>query len=223
MRIVKKVLPLLLMLLSGTVLFAQEGDTEKPARNFPKASLKINPTALVNFFRPSLALGTDIWISEHMSIDVGAGWFFGSALREYKGESMNGYRQRLGFKYIFLPRRRVNPYIGAEGKCNLIYEKSIEQLSRFGGQYEEVKLINRNTQNYGADLRAGAHFFLGEKRRFMIDLYGGFGYRYTKVSMKLPADAELISNELIFALERPVGIYHLPDLIFGFQLGYVFY
>jgi hypothetical protein len=192
-------------------------------RVVPKATLKINVSALANIFRSSLFVAGDIYITKHVVVDVGAGWFFGSILQGYKGETMNGYRQRLGFKYMFLPERKVSPYIGVEGKLNYIVQKDIETISRFNNQYTEIAHIPRKIQNYGAAIRAGIHVIPDRQRRFIIDIYSGFGYKYTGITQKLPADAQIFSSNQDFLFERGAGNYHDPDFLFGFSLGYCFH
>lgn len=194
-----------------------------PRRAIPKATLKYNVAALANIFRSSLFVSSDIYITRNMAVDVGVGWFFGSVLRQFQEESFNGYRQRIGFKYLFFSDRKVSPYIGAETKFNYIQETRIETLSMSGGQYTELTPLKRNTQTYGIAFRGGAHFIPGKNRRFILDIYTGIGYKYTAVKMPIPANAELLTFENMVQLEKNPGNYHLPDFLFGINVGYCFH
>ena len=207
-------------------LHAQKDSTQKfvPKRIIPKATFKINATALVNIFRPALAFSSDIYITRNVVVDVGVGWYFATAEQSHVQESLNGYRQRIGFKYVFLSDRKVGPYIGVETKFNYINSKNIEQLARYGGQYTEMALLSTHIQNYGLSFRGGIHVIPDKKRRFILDLYSGFGYRYTVVKTpSIPPDAELLIFEPLVPIKRPPGRYHLPDFLFGMNLGYCFH
>lgn len=207
----------------ASFLYAQKDTvTFVPKRTIPKATLKVSPAAFVNVFRASLFVSSDIYLTRHVVLDVGAGWFFGSVLQQHTGETYNGYRQRLGFKYVFLSDRKVAPYIGVEAKFNYIREKRIENVLRFGGQYSELMLLNRTTLNYGANLRGGIHVIPDRKRRFILDIYAGFGFKQTNIKMPIPEDAEFFIPK-DFGLERNPGVYNLPDALFGFNLGYCFH
>lgn len=158
-----------------------------------------------------------------MAVDVGAGWFFGSVLQQHKEESMTGYRQRIGFKYLFFSDRKVSPYVGAETKFNYIQQTRVETLSMSGGQYLQFTPLRKTTQTYGLAFRGGIHVIPGKSRRFILDIYGGIGYKHVIVKMPVPANTELLTFETMIPIERGVGIYNLPDLLFGFSLGYCFH
>jgi len=192
-------------------------------RIIPKATLKMNASTLMDLFRPSLFISSDIYVTKHVVVDIGAGWFFGTVLQRYKSETMNGYRQRLGFKYLFLPERKVSPYVGVEGKFNHIVQKNIETVSWYNNQYTEIALIPKKIQNYGGAIRAGMHVIPDRQRRFILDVYSGFGYKYTSITKKVPANAQTFSFNQEFLAERGVGNYQDADFLFGFSLGYCFH
>ena len=207
-------------------LFAQKDSVAQEKRQeriIPRATLKINASTLADIFRTSLFISSDIYITKHIVVDIGAGWFFGTTLQNSKGETMNGYRQRLGFKYVFLPERKVSPYVGVEGKLNYIAQKNIETISWFNNQYTEIAFIPKKIQNYGAAIRGGMHVIPDRQRRFILDIYSGFGYKYTTITKKMPANAETFTSNQDFILERGTGNYNDPDFLFGFSLGYCFH
>src|SRR5688572_18228054 len=95
-------------------------DIPKPLSH-PKATLKVNPTCLVDPNHHSLFFASDIWLSKNVVLELGSGWFFASTINtKYRGEKFNGYRGRLGFKYMFVNRSRAIPFLGVEGKYNFI-------------------------------------------------------------------------------------------------------
>lgn len=201
------------------------GPKQKPSYIVPQATLKFNVAALANIFRSSLFFSSDIHFSKNIVADVGIGWFFGSVLQENKGESLNGLRFRTGFKYVFLPHRKVAPYVGLEGKLNYLAEKDFYNLQRFGGQYMEIALLPRRTQMYGAAARWGMHIIPDKKRRFIMDLYMGVGFKSVIVDFSLPEDAVIVNfgGPDIFSFRQSPGKHILPDMLFGVSLGYCFH
>jgi hypothetical protein len=186
----------------------------------PKFSVKTNVSAFVNPLRPALFVSSDYFISYRWCVDAGAGWFFGTVLQSDMGESLNGLRTRFGMKYLFDYRRATAPYIGCEVKYHHIREKNYEWLSRAGGQYNEITLLGLKRNTCGLAFRGGAHFYLGERRTFLMDLYAGVGYRFTRMKRDpIPEDAVLTNFGL---LGFDDGDYHFPDILFGLNLGYMF-
>lgn len=191
----------------------------------PKATLKINPTCLLNPWRSSLFISSDIRLHKNVSIEPGVGWFFGrwQKMNDY---GMNGARVRLGLKYHWIVDHETFPYLGIEAKYNYIAERINENVCRYGCQYSEIFNVKKHTQTGGVALKAGSLFFLGPKKRFVFDLYGGIGYKYTtRTTPKLPEDAELIPviNRSIMTIDLSPGRYHLVDFLMGFSLGYSFW
>ncbi|MCG9911425.1 MAG: hypothetical protein MH137_09000 [Flavobacteriales bacterium] len=186
----------------------------------PHFSIKTNVLAFVNPLRPALFVSSDYFISPRWSVDAGAGWFFGTALQPNMGESFNGLRTRFGMKYLFPNRRTTTPYIGCEVKYHYIREKNYEWLSRAGGQYNEITLLGLTRNTGGLAFRGGAHFYFGKRKSFLMDLYAGVGYRFTRMTRDpIPEDA-VLANFGVLGFDD--GDYHLPDILFGVNLGYLF-
>lgn len=186
----------------------------------PRYSIKTNATAFINPLRPALTIGSDYFINPRWSVDASLGWFFGSALQFNKGETFNGLRSRFGMKYLFPGRRAATPYLGCEVKYHFIREKNYVWLVRAGGQYNEIALLGSTRNTGGIAFRGGAHFSVGPRRNFLIDLYAGVGYRFTRiVTDPIPEDAQLAGFGFMSFTNEDL---HLPDILFGVNLGYLF-
>jgi hypothetical protein len=221
---------ILLLLTFFSVSAQPENDGEASPKKYsgyaiPKATIKINIPCLLDPLKSSLFVASDIRLARKWSADIGAGWFMGSwANPMFVGESMNGLRARLGFKYHYVVTKRIAPYVGVEGKMNLIYEKKYERVCRYGCQYIEDMKITSVTQTYGAALKAGIQLYLGKKENFLIDAYSGLGFKFINKEMRLPADSETLPtfDMDIFQFDRSPGKYRSPDFLFGFYFGYCF-
>lgn len=213
----------ILLLLSYSV-FASPDSLEQ-TYTLPKATLKINPSCLLNPWRSSLYFSSDIRVHKNVSIEPGLGWFFGR-WQKLNDHSMNGLRARLGVRYHWLVEDDMQPYLGIEGKYNFIEERLNKEICRYGCQYTEIMNVKEYTQTGGVALKAGSLFYLDKNRRVVFDLYGGIGYKFTKKYLeKLPEDTEVVTiiNRNIFNANLRPGSYHLPDFLFGFSLGYSFW
>jgi hypothetical protein len=208
----------------GHALFAQPNHRH-PEFNYrlPQFTFKVNPTCLINFFRPAIFVSSDFQLYKRLYGDVGAGWII-THVGLSKNESYNGLRARLGMRHLFGNHSFIVGFAGFEAKANYIVHQQYQTLCRAGCQYEQIMLINRKVQHYGLAARAGFWVPMGSNRKGLFELYGGVGYRLVYVQSALPDDAEpsMIFRD-IFPLFFSDGIYHLPDLILGVNLGINFY
>lgn len=196
---------------------------QKKVATHPKATLKINPTCLIDFNNNSLYLSSDIWLHKNVVVEVGSGWFFGSALN-YKGENLNGYRGRLGIKYLFVNTTRALPFFGLEAKYNYIKSLNFETFCRYGCQYTEVLTLDKVKNTAGLAIKPGCQFLFGKKKNFSFDVYIGFGFKYSHFASNVPEDAEEIrGRHEIFFIDRTKGGHYLFDMLTGVNLGYCFW
>jgi hypothetical protein len=214
----------LLFSLCIQVGFAKQ-DSLQQNYTLPKATLKINPSCLLNPWRSALHFSSDIRVHQNVSIEPGIGWFMGrwQKLNDYQ---MNGLRARLGVKYHWLAEDDLFPYLGIEVKYNFIAERGNKEVCRYGCQYTEIMNLKEYAHTGGVAIKAGALFFLDKKKQVVFDLYGGIGYKFTrKTRQDLPEDAEILSfnNRSMITIDLPQGNHHLPDFLFGFSLGYSFW
>lgn len=190
----------------------------------PIANVKLHLLPLVDPFRSSIAVSTDLFPHKNFGIEVSAGYLFANWFQKYKHEKLSGFRGRLGLKYIFTTNDEIVTYIGLEGKMNWYYKTQWEQICRYGCQYNETFLTTKRIVTGGLSLKAGALFYVHKKRNVFFDLYGGIGYKRTQISYYLPEDAELLRNRSwLIGVNRNTGIYHLPDFLLGLNIGYAFY
>lgn len=218
---------LFLVLLSTTQCFASSDSTTtqtKLGTPRPVATIKFNPTCIINPFRQSLYFSSDIWLYKNYALELGAGWIFNGVEANYRGEYYRGFRGRLGVKYVFNVGRYFHPAIGLEGKYNFIQRNKLEELLRYGGQYTEIMGVNSTVHTGGVAVKSSFAFFVGKQKNVLVESYIGFGYKYTAVKRTLPEDAADI-NRIRFAtvfIEPTEGTHHLFDMLLGVNIGYVF-
>jgi hypothetical protein len=204
---------------SNSNLFGQ--DSTKAT--IPRFTIKTSPTTLLNPLRSSWQIATDVRILPGISLDFGIGTFFDSRSSvRYKEETFTGLRTRLGGKYNFTSNPNWISYIGFEAKYHNINNKTIESVSRQGDQYTQTLLLNRKIITKGLAGKAGMQFYSGKNRRFLTEIFTGFGKAIENIKLDLPADSILppIEEFLNFNSLRP-GIRDKIYLIFGVHLGYV--
>ncbi len=189
-------------------------------------TLKLNIPCLIDPFRQSLYVGSDLKLSPKISMDVALGWYFNSENVRFKDASFNGVGTRVGLKYFYLEnstvmRRRVSPYFGVEAKFNHIVENNFETVCRYGCQYTEILDVQYKRTVYGLSAKYGFHLMLGKQRKWFFDFYGGLGYRNVDYKRGvLPTDAEEFGRRGLF--EGALGNFSTPDILLGFYFGYRF-
>jgi hypothetical protein len=113
------------------------------------------------------------------------------------------------------------------------YKFSNEQsYCRYGCSYlEEIKSVYA-TNEIAVSLKFGKMYFFGKNKRCVIDVYGGFGYKFIRrATNPLPPD---INDNNTISFERrgflsglqdyygygKMGNYHMFKTVFGFRIGY---
>jgi hypothetical protein len=189
----------------------------------PRFTIKTSPTTFFNPLRSSWQMATDVRIFPRISLDVGIGTFYYSQnLVRYKEETFTGLRTRFGGKYHFTSNPNWISYIGLEAKYHNINNKTFQNVSRQGDQYVQVMLLNRKIITKGIATRVGMQFYYGKNRRFLTDVFTGFGKAIENVKLDVPADSNVPSRPVFinFNNTQP-GIRDKIYLIFGVHLGYV--
>lgn len=225
-----EVILLLLLCSFGTTRAQTDSATVAKSKNqhykppTPIANVKLNTLTLLDPFRTSIAVGSDLFVHKNVGIELGAGYMFANWFQKYRSEKLYGFRGRLGVKYFFAPDEETVPYIGLEGKLNWYYKDQWEQICRYGCQYNETFVTTKRIITGGIALKAGSLFYTNKKKNVFFDLYGGIGYKLTQIDYYLPADAELLRNRSwLLGINRDSGTYHLPDVLLGLNIGYAFY
>jgi hypothetical protein len=195
------------------------------AQEMPRFTLKTNTSTLLHPFKPAIALTSDIRLSQRFSLDVGAGWILdGWPFANQRGESYQGPRLRLGFKYIHSnPQSRSLGFLGVEAKYNDVIHQQWREVGRQGGQYREILMTRRLVKSTGLAYRMGRQFFLGASKRFIIEPYAGLGIALHTVTMNLPEDAIPFPERGMFLFEYPEGRTLLMDMLYGIHIGYAFW
>ncbi len=210
-----------LLALIPSCLPAQSDD----APGIPRLTLKTNAGILINPFKQAFSFAADIRLAPQISADIGAGAFFNStAFADNKGESYRGLRLRAGIKYFLIQAERNAFHVGLEGKYHDIRNIQIREVFRQGQQYLQFYPVERNVQTKGIALRAGWQFYLGAKKRFLLEPYTGLGVLFHEVHSGLPPDAVLVGDDVIefFTLESfeyEAGKSTTPDALLGVHLG----
>lgn len=202
--------------------FAQS-DTSKQTLRRPPYTLKITPLELINPFQQAINVQADIPLTSHWGIDLGVGFVMNSwTFAQHKGESYRGLKFKPILKY-YTGRASLNGgYIGLVLKYNYIHNERYINVLRQGGQYTEWLLECKKFVVWGAGVRYGYQYYLGKRKRGVIEPFIGIGIRQVQVSQyALPPDAELLFIEEWFSFNREPGIYTTPDLMLGFAIGWV--
>jgi hypothetical protein len=209
----------LLIFSSISNLFGQ--DSTKAT--IPRFTIKTSPTTFFNPLRSSWQIATDVRIFPRISLDFGIGTFYYSqnTLR-YKDETFTGLRTRLGGKYHFISNPNWISYIGFESKYHNIDNKTYQRVSRQGDQYTQFMLINRKIITKGIAARVGMQFYYGKNRRFLTDIFTGFGRSVENIKLDVPLDSNVPPRPVfvIFNNTQP-GLRDKIYLIMGVHLGYV--
>jgi Protein of unknown function (DUF3575) len=201
------------------LLWSQESNV--PTRfQVPKVSIRTNMLTLINVFQQSYGVGAEVRIARRWSFDVNGGAFFGAIpVADNVGESYRGLRWRSTLKYYYYLSEKCGFYAGIEGKYNNIDHRSYKNISRQGGQFNEIKLIQRDIIIKGGNVGSGLQWCFGPKQRFVLDTYLGFGMKERDISIDFPPDAELLGFFRSLTFERAVGVKRVPDLVFNVSLG----
>lgn len=212
---------LFLCCLMPILIWSQESKVD-PSFQIPKVSVRTNMLTLINIFQQSYGVGAEVRLARRWSFDVNGGAFFAARpVANNVGESYRGLRLRSTLKYYYYLGEQCSFYAGIEGKYNNINHHSYKNISRQGGQFNEIKLIQRDIIIKGGNLGSGLQWCFGAKRRFVLDTYLGLGMKERNISIQLPSDAEKLDifRGGEFNFERQEGVRRVPDLVFNLSLG----
>lgn len=221
---------LLLILFIGLSIpaFAQDEDFEKEKVRMvlPNATVKLNIPVLLLDPKHAFFVSTDTRLAPNWSLDMGVGYYFFMNNRAYyENESFRGFRGRMGIKYYYVFGKRLAPYVGLEGMLNRFNLEEHAEVWRFGRQYMEEMVVDREVKSNGVAARTGLMVFMGEKQRFFFDVYAGIGYKFMEISLDLPSDGEIIEDNGFFnnLFDSDPGEYYIPNIILGIHFGYAFW
>lgn len=155
---------------------------------------------------------------------------------EFVPRSLIGIESKTSLKYYF---KNFEPndwsksvYFAPEIEYAFYTFKRENEYCRYGCSYFEKIKTTTTTNEIGIGIKLGKMYFFGKNKRCVIDVYGGFGYKFIsrKVSA-LPEDATdtnfgragffNIINDIkeSYGYSR-IGKYSIMDFIFGFRVGY---
>jgi len=208
----------LLLPLSG---FAQDiAPKQKPGR--PPYILKTIPSNLIHPIQQSIDIQASIPIASRWGLELGVGAVVNSwSLAVFKDESYKGLKLKPAIKYYTKRSAMGDSYLSLAFKYKNIRNDRYVNVIRQGGQYAEWLPERRRLVSWGVALRAGSQQYLGDRKRWVIEPYFGFGIRRLLLSGNLPANAEFLDERNPFNGNRRPGIYTDPDILLGFSLGWV--
>lgn len=210
---------LFLYCLTPVLLWSQESKVD-PSFYIPRVSVRTNMITLINIFQQSYGVGAEVRLARRWSFDVNGGAFFDAIpVADHAGESYRGLRWRSTLKYYCYLGDKCSFYAGIEGKYNNINHFSYKNVSRQGGQFEEIKLVQRDIIIKGGNLGSGLQWCFGAKRRFVLDTYLGIGAKERNIAIDFPSDSELTGFLSGLTFERREGVKTVPDLVFNVSLG----
>lgn len=213
-----------ILLMVVVPLMGQVQDVADP-QSPPELVIKSDIIQWLSPFKQSVGIQMDYRFMPHHRFDMMAGFYMGSRLYAYRsGESYQGPRIRIGWKFAFLEKRVVSMYTGLEFGFDDITHRYYGTVQRQGGNYTEELLRNRHLTSLSGALRFGVMVFIGPSRRLMIEPEIKTGISQHNVIYKDPPDVVTFEiNRGIFDFQSPVGktITFLPSI--GFHIGYVLF
>lgn len=214
----------LLLLLLPSLVFSQEKPADKiPLR--PPFTLKIVPLNLINTVQFSTDLMVDIPIAKRWALEMGLGYILDSwAHAPSFDETYRGIKIKPTLKYFVDRSAHDDSYVGLAFKYNYIENERYVNLIRQGFQYSETRLLRRTLDIWGLSIKAGSQLYMGKQDRWVIEPFGGFGFRQIRVSpYELPPDAEIEAQRgFIFSFDRAPGLYRTVDFMLGCNIGLAF-
>lgn len=210
----------LILLLCVTTLAAAAQKNSKPPVVYKKA-ISISPFALADMdhnllltgeyrLKPKVALLADvgyIFASEYMSSIKGTwGFNFRPAVRLYYGKRNKGYLQAQAF--YKMANYTLNDWVG---------KNCVEGVPA----YEEQKEFDYRKEVAGFNIIAGVVLPLSPSHKWLVDLYGGLGFRYKKHHLvnSEPNSCYNLSNGGLFDFQQDDVA--MPNLPLGVRLTYV--
>lgn len=210
-----------------TVLFisTSNGQTKEDlnqGNTIPKVYLKTNLTFLINPIRSSAMLSTGIKHTEDYSFEIGLGYYLNSnTYANRKREKYTGPRVQAAYKYFFYNGKMDSWFAGLEVGCDWITNSSWETLSRQGGQFSEISLVDKKINSASLSLQLGQLLFLDQNKHFFLEFYTGAGMIMHDVHWELPEDAMIIEGDVNFFLNSfSPGRTFKPRLWLGVNIGY---
>lgn len=189
----------------------------------PELVVKMELLQLVSPFKQSAGIQMDYRFAPHHRFDVTAGLILDSQMfADEKGESYQGPRVRIGWKFAFVERRRASLYTGLEFGFDDITHQYYDRVQRQGNNYTEYLLLNRHLTSLSGTARFGVMIFLGKERRFMIEPEIKLGVAQHNVTYRGPDDIVAFPPQFsFFNFQSDEGMSYrlLPSV--GFHIGYV--
>lgn len=203
-------------------LNAQTNEKLNKGFDIPKVHLKTNFTFLINPIRPSAMLSTGIKHTENFSLELGLGYYINfKTYTKRTQDKYTGPRIHASYKYFFRNGEDDSWFIGMEGRYDWITNSRWETLSRQGGQFSEIRLVDKKINSASLFIQVGKLLFLDQKKHFFLDFYVGTGVIRHEVHWDLPDDATILENGFNFPINHfPLGLTVRPRLWLGVNIGY---
>ncbi|MCF8239329.1 MAG: hypothetical protein K9I85_14295 [Saprospiraceae bacterium] len=213
---------MILLLALPALLGSQSEDGTDPFSGVPRLLIKTDVAHLIYPNKPAVSAGIDFAIASPLRADLTLGWFLGSGyFSNFKGETYNGPRLRLGWKYIWALDKTTFFHLGMEGRYDRITNREWANVSRQGQQYVEIFLRNRQIESLGAAFRMGLQLYFGETGRWLIEPECHLGLARHDVWYQDPPDVELASApEILFNFRFPEGRSYRFNPAIAVHVGY---
>lgn len=215
------VLYLFLVLAVGP-LTAQD-NTPKDRDSPPELVAKLELLQMGSPFKQSVGVQMDYRFAPHHRFDMTVGYILDSQMfADEKGESYQGSRVRMGWKFAFVERRRASLYTGLEFGFDDVTHRYYDRVQRQGNNYTEHLLLNRHLTSLSGTARFGVMIFIGKDRRFMIEPEIKLGVAQHNVTYRGPDDIVVFPPQFsFFNFQSDEGMSYrfLPSV--GFHIGYV--
>jgi len=199
-------------------LHAQDSLTVKDDNHFFIA--KANLTSLVDY-TPALQFSIQYHIYDRLHLQHEAG-FITHILSPfwYSDSKLIGYRIKNQVKYYIYPYASdLNfVYVALEAMYKKISYEDERYFGRYDNAYFESFRFEKRKNVLAFSLMIGFEPVL-ENKNFLLDIYGGLGFRHLVITEVLPPDLTELRWNLF---RRHQGNYNLPGLYFGIRAGYKF-
>ncbi|OPZ99577.1 MAG: hypothetical protein BWY70_00931 [Bacteroidetes bacterium ADurb.Bin408] len=199
-------------------LIAQDSLTIKENNHF--FIVKTNLNSLVDY-TPALQFSFQYHIFDRLHLQHEAG-FITHYLSPfwYSDSKLIGYRIKNQVKYYIYPYTSdLNfVYVALEAMFKKISYEDERYFGRYDNAYFESIRFEKRKNLLAFSLMLGFEPVL-ENKNWLLDIYGGLGFRHLVITEVLPPD---LTESRWSMFRRSQGNYNLPGLYFGIRVGYKF-
>jgi hypothetical protein len=216
--ILKKVIVLGLIIISGVVTYGQKANSNKTNQ------IKFSPLRLVDPVNPGIELGYEKFISNHFSTQLSV-TYIKDLFKITSFSNHAGVRVSLEEKYYRKPQRKLRTYYSGEVvylKINYTAQSEyIKDTALMTPKYSDT--FNIAKQTFCFNLKYGVQIPI---KRFSLDISAGAGIKYKMVKRSginnINAIEQVAIDPNIYDIANKEGSKVAPNLTMNIKLAYNF-